>query len=98
MDKKLEFKSIDELYNRVLPALRSKVKELKSLGYKFITEEDVWNYLVMNEWKKRNDLLLHELVNDILYLEPYVINEYVMKRLERIKNKNKNIVKDTAIL
>ena len=39
MNKSIEFKSIKELYDRVKPALYSKVKELRGLGYKNIHEE-----------------------------------------------------------
>ena len=53
MDNPIEFKSAKELYDRVLPALYSKVKELRGLGYKNIYEEDIWNYLVETNWKKK---------------------------------------------
>lgn len=61
----IKFSSLQELYNRVKPALRSKVKELSIAGYKFIKEEDVFNYLKNSKWSKKNNLTLSELVNDI---------------------------------
>ncbi len=84
-DNSIEFKSIDELYNRVLPALSSKVRELNSLGYKFVKEKDIWNYLVVNTWKNKNNLELFELVNDILYLDNYLVSEYVLNKLNSRK-------------
>jgi aspartate carbamoyltransferase regulatory subunit len=62
----IKFGSLQELFIRVKPALRSKVKELKSVGYKFINETDVFNYLKDNKWCKKSNLTLSELVDDIL--------------------------------
>lgn len=87
MNKSIEFKSIEELYNRVKPALYSKVKELRGLGFKYVTEKDIWDYLVINSWKKRNDLRLHELISDILNLDNYKLNDYVMKKIESMISK-----------
>ena len=49
-DNVIEFKSAEELYNRVEPALYSKRKEINKLGFKYVTEKDIWNYLVDNCW------------------------------------------------
>lgn len=92
----LEFKTAEELYNRVLPALYSKTKELRSLGYKYVTEKDIWNYLVNTSWKKKVDLQLNELISDILYSDNYSINEYVMQKLNSLKRSND--IKDDNIL
>ena len=88
MDYKLEFKSKEELYQRVLPALYSKLKEVRKFGFKFVTEKDIWNYLVENEWRKRINLDLHDLINDILYVDNYRLNDYVNQKLERMKREN----------
>lgn len=88
MDNKLEFRSKEELYKRVLPALYSKIKEVRKLGFKFITEKDIWNYLVENEWKSRVNLELYDLINDILYVDNYRLNDYVNQKLERMKKEN----------
>ena len=88
MNDKLEFRSKEELYNRVLPALYSKIKEVRKLGFKFITEKDIWNYLVENEWKNRVNLELYDLINDILYVDNYRLNDYVNQKLERMKKDN----------
>lgn len=95
MNEPLEFKTVEELYNRVLPALYSKIKELKNLGYKYITEKDIWNYLVNTSWKKKVDLQLNELISDILYANNYELNEYVMQKLGSNRN---NDIKDDEIL
>ena len=62
-----EFKSIGELFDRVEPALKVKVREGISLGCQ-ITENDIWEYLVNSKWKKARNLMLSDVVNDILSL------------------------------
>ena len=63
-----DFKSIDELFDRVEPALKIKVEEGKALGYQ-ITENDIWEYLVNSKWKKAKNLMLSDVVDDILNLD-----------------------------
>lgn len=91
MDNPIEFKSVKELYDRVLPALYSKVKELRNLGFKYITEKDVWNYLVNSTWKAKRDLQLHDLISDILYADNYKLNDYVMEKMKKLKTSADNV-------
>ena len=87
-----EFKSLDDLDNRVKPALYSKLIEIKRLGFNMVSEHDIWNYLVMNNWKKRTNLELHDIISDILYADNYAINEYVMSYLRRHKKDEEDII------
>lgn len=91
MDNPIEFKSAKELYDRVLPALYSKVKEVRNLGFKYITEKDIWNYLVNSTWKTKRNLQLHDLISDILYADNYKLNDYVMDKMRKLKTKNDNV-------
>ena len=91
MDNPIEFKSAKELYDRVLPALYSKVKEVRKLGFKYITEKDIWNYLVNNTWKTKRNLQLHDLISDILYADNYKLNDYVMDKMKKLKTRNDNV-------
>ena len=91
MNNPIEFKSAKELYDRVLPALYSKVKELRNLGFKYITEKDVWNYLVNSTWKTKRNLQLHDLISDILYADNYKVNDYVMEKMKKLKTKDDNV-------
>ena len=79
-----EFGSLKELYNRVKPALQTRVSEMRRMGYSYIKEEDIWNYLKEIKWKKSNDLSLHEMINDILNTDDVLIDSY-------FKNKAKDI-------
>ena len=88
MSNTIEFKNVTELYKRVEPALYSKVKELKGLGYKYINEKDVWNYLVTYNWKNKRDLQLSDLISDILYCDNNKLNDYVSNEKN---NTNKDI-------
>ena len=45
----IKFSSLNELYNRLIPAMETKVKELKLNGINFITVDDIWNYLTLSD-------------------------------------------------
>ncbi|MBQ6285893.1 MAG: hypothetical protein IJK67_06290 [Bacilli bacterium] len=92
MNNSIEFKSAKELYERVTPALYSKVKELRGLGYKHISEKDVWNYLVNNDWKERKDLLLSDLISDILYCDNNKLNDYIAEKIKDNKFEDEEIL------
>ncbi len=81
----IEFNSLEELYKRVTPALNSKVKEFKRIGIEFVKEEDIWNYLVQNKWKKSTNLELCTIVDDILNTNNEAIKEFVTAKFKNIK-------------
>ncbi len=82
------FKTIEDLYKRLKPALYSKVVELKRNGLDYIKEEDIFNYLLESSWSKKDNLSIAELTNEILYLDNNLITNYVMNIL---KNTERNI-------
>ena len=92
MDDKIEFRNLKELYDRVKPALYSKYKEMKRLGLSYVTEKDIWNYLAEKKWKDKTNLELHELISDILHTDNYEINDYVLEKLNKIKNKDSSVI------
>ena len=98
MKETVEFKSLKELYNRVKPALYSKLKEVRNIGFKYVTQNDIWNYLIENVWTDKVDLELHELISDILHADNYDINEYVMKKLNKIKDKEEAILDKDSLM
>lgn len=75
------FNSLEELYERLKPALLTKKEDMKRKGYDYIKEEDIWNYLKEVKWKNSKDLMLHEMVSDVLNADDYVIDQYLKEKL-----------------
>ncbi|MEG1351373.1 MAG: post-transcriptional regulator [Bacilli bacterium] len=73
-----EFNSIEELYKRLLPALRSKLKDFKKNNINSITEDNIWIYLSETKWKTSTNLLLSDMVSDILNSDIKKIDNYFM--------------------
>lgn len=61
-----KFMSAADLYERLLPALRTKKNQMKLEKYIGITEKDIWDYLSSKVWSDKRNLTLSEVVNDIL--------------------------------
>lgn len=72
----MDFTNLKELYDRLIPALKSKKDELIRLGCNYIEEIDIWNYLKEKRWKNSYNLLLYQMVDDILNVENIVIMDY----------------------
>ena len=90
MDKlteKIEFQNIKQLYNRLLPALRTKKSEMIRYGINYVSEEDIWNYLKEIKWKKANNLSLYDMVNDVLNTDNSYIESYLKNKLKSRKSK-----------
>ena len=75
----MEFTSIQELYQRLLPALKTKTAEIKRLKIFSITESLVFEYCLENFWRSKKDLRLHEMVDDILKVDAIKLIEYLKK-------------------
>ena len=75
-----EFKSLKELYDRITPALRAKCTECKALGYKNISERDIWDYLTSAKWVSSNNLDLNKMVSDIFNSSINDINNYIINK------------------
>ena len=86
--EELEFDNIYELYERVLPALRSKVKELRNNNKLYIKEKDIFEYLAENKWNKSYNLYLDEIVDDIIMLDNEVIDNYIQNKIIKEKLNN----------
>ncbi len=71
--------SLDCLYERLIPALKSKELEMHQNHMIYITKKDIWNFFYHTKWKKGNDLTLADLVDDILNTDNFEIDEYVRK-------------------
>ncbi len=74
--------SLDRLYERLVPALKSKELEMHKNHMIYITKKDIWNFFYHTKWKKGMDLTLADLVDDILNTDNFEIDEYVRKERE----------------
>lgn len=83
----IEFGSLEELYNRIKPALMTKKNEMHRDGYIYIKEEDIWNYLKEIKWKDAKDLSLYDMTSDILNTENIIIDNYLKEKLN-LRNRN----------
>ena len=80
----MKFNSLQELYERLLPAMETKVNELKNNGIKYINEKDIWEYLKKNKWSKDRDLTLSECVDDILNTSDVEYKKYLKNKMSNI--------------
>lgn len=90
----IKFKTLNELYERLLPALRSKKKELNSSGFNYIHEEDIWNHLKSYTWKNNNNLTLDKMVDDILNTSNQEFENYMKKQ---IGNYHRDVIDDNLL-
>lgn len=91
----ITFNNVEELYKRIRPALRTKVKELLKNNIMYVKEEDIWNFLVDNRWKESKNLELSDIVDDVLNIENEKLALYVqakMRRQRREANLDQNIL------
>ena len=86
-----DFKSINDLYKRVKPALEAKLSEAIRTGYKNIKITDIWNYLIENKWKKSNNLMLSDVVDNILNTDLESIDNYVKEKENKPQDYNDDI-------
>ncbi len=82
--KDIRFNSLEELYNRLIPAMETKVNELKHNGIRYINIDDVWNYLRKNKWNKSKNLSLSDCVDDILNTCDEDYKKYIKDKMKNI--------------
>lgn len=83
----IEFNSLQELYDRLKPALRTKQAEMRRNGYNYIKIEDIWNFFQELKWKSAKDLNLYDMVSDILNTNNELIDEYLKQKLNLVNRK-----------
>ena len=74
--EELQFQSMEELYKRLLPALRSKKKILRQNGYGYIKLHDIWDTLRVFKWHMGSGLMLCDMVDDILNTDNHLFYRY----------------------
>lgn len=78
----IKFSSLNELYERLVPALNSKVNELVRSKYNYIKKEDIWNYLKDKKWAHANNLTLAGMVDNVLNCNSYELDRYVKSKVK----------------
>ena len=73
--KEIYFNSINELYNRILPALKIKQKLFEKNNH-MIGIDNIWLCLSETKWKHSINLTLYDIVNDIMTLDYKTILDY----------------------
>ncbi|MDF2038754.1 post-transcriptional regulator [Bacillus sp. CMF12] len=59
----------------VKPALESKLDEFRLLGYKKVTEQELWGFLTKKKWKKpKENVRLFEIVEEVMEVK---VSEYI---------------------
>ena len=61
----IEFQSIKELYERVMPALRVRKRLLLKKGIN-VSEKQIFEYLSKEKWSKGYNITLNDIVSDII--------------------------------
>lgn len=85
-----KFSGVDELYKRVLPALQTKISELKREKIEYIKAIDIWQYCIENIWKNKSDLRIYELVDDILNVDSLKLELYIKRNITNNKINKRN--------
>lgn len=83
-DNMYEYKSQEELYQGLIPAIHVKLKGLKKSKNVEITEDDIWNYLKETKWKNSINLTLSDMVQDILHTDNIEFIQYKEKMKKNI--------------
>jgi len=62
----------EQLFEKIRPAIDSKIEEFKHYQYDAITAEELWRYCVEKKWRKKNieQLRLHEIIATIFAVSP----------------------------
>lgn len=86
----VSFNSIEDLYKRLLPAMKTKISELKRDGFNFIECLDIWNYCIENIWKNKRDLRIYEMVDDILNIDNLKLEMFTRRNIINKKKEDNN--------
>lgn len=76
----MQFASLQELYQKLIPAFNVKKRLANYSKNNHITNEDIWKFLAETKWKNAYNLELPEMVNDIITVDLEEINKYLAER------------------
>lgn len=78
------FSSQEDLYRRLIPALKVKVRDFRKMAISGVREIDIWEYLKNSKWNKSKGLTISVMVQDILDVNYTEVLEYISCRQEVI--------------
>ena len=76
-----EIRTVEEVYEWVIPAVRSIGEVRWRSGFTDISGDDIWNYLKEKKWTREKGLSLYQMVDDILNSESSLIDDYLKSKL-----------------
>lgn len=80
--------SFEKYRQTLIPVMHSKREEFLLLGYKDLEIEQLWSYLKVKKWKKNEERMLHQLVEDILSVR---VSDYMnYATMEAFKESQRN--------
>lgn len=61
-----------QLFEKIRPAIDSKIEEFRHFQYDAITAEELWRFCIAKKWRKKNveQLRLHEVIATIFSVSP----------------------------
>ena len=68
-----KFSNLEELYQRLLPAIRTKKNEMLREKMYGITEKEIWMFFCRYVWSGKSALTLGVMVDDILNTDNFTI-------------------------
>ncbi|MGE7111392.1 post-transcriptional regulator [Lysinibacillus sp. NPDC047702] len=62
----------EQLFEKIRPAIDSKIGEFQHFQYDAITAEELWRYCIEKKWRKKNieQLRLHQIIATIFSVSP----------------------------
>ncbi|MFB7158145.1 MULTISPECIES: post-transcriptional regulator [unclassified Lysinibacillus] len=62
----------EQLFEKIRPAIDSKMEEFKHYQYNAITAEELWRYCIEKKWRRKNidQLRIHEIIATIFAVSP----------------------------
>ena len=73
----MEKKTVQEWREKIEPALLSKQRDFKIIGYKDVSKEEIWQCLEEKVWKGNPKKRLYQVVEDIFHLSTATYMSYM---------------------
>ena len=75
----IKINNLNDLYHKLLPALKTRKREMALSGFKEAKTDDMFNYLTKYRWKNNKRVALCEMVQSIFDMEIADLNLYIKR-------------------